>query len=44
MRHGRIAVFDIGAIPAIRRGRIRVIDGTVRPIDGYTAAGMRLGR
>jgi indole-3-pyruvate monooxygenase len=43
MRHGRIAVFDVGAIPAIRAGRIRIVDGNVRPIGGLTPHGVRLG-
>jgi len=38
---GRIPVFDVGAIRAIRRGRIGVIDGNVRPIEGFTEKGVR---
>jgi len=42
-RLGRIAVFDVGAIPEIERGRIEIVDGTVRPIDGFTPGGVVLG-
>ena len=44
MRHGRIAVFDVGAIPAIRARRIHVIDGNAHPIGGFTHQGARLGQ
>ena len=43
MRNGRIAVFDVGAIAAIRAGRIRVVDGNVRPLACFTRDGVRLG-
>lgn len=43
MRHGRIPVFDVGAIAAIRARRIHVIDGNVHPITGFTRHGVRLG-
>ena len=40
-RNGRIPVFDIGAIGAIRRGAIRVIDGNERAIESFTEKGVR---
>jgi indole-3-pyruvate monooxygenase len=42
MRNGRIAVFDVGTISAIRAGRIHVIDGVARPLEGFTATGVQL--
>jgi cation diffusion facilitator CzcD-associated flavoprotein CzcO len=42
-RHGRIPVIDVGAIRAIRRGRIEVIDGVERPLRGFGRDGVRLG-
>lgn len=38
---GRIAVFDQGAIPLIRSGQIRIIDGNVRPIESFSRNGVR---
>ncbi|MEX2207079.1 MAG: NAD(P)/FAD-dependent oxidoreductase [Myxococcota bacterium] len=38
--NGRIPVFDIGAIGAIRRGAIRIIDGNERPIESFTEKGV----
>lgn len=35
--HHRIPVMDVGAIPRIRDGSLRVIDGNVRAIRGLTA-------
>jgi putative flavoprotein involved in K+ transport len=43
MYEHRLPVMDVGAIPRIRDGRIRVIDGNVRPIRGFTPAGVALG-
>lgn len=43
MVKGRVAVFDQGAIPLIRSGTIRIIDGNVRPIRALTAGGVRFG-
>lgn len=40
---GRIPTFDQGAIPKIRSGAIRVIDGNVRPIVAFTTDGVRFG-
>ena len=40
---GRIATFDQGAIPKIRSGEIRVIDGNRRPIEGFVEEGIRFG-
>ena len=40
---GRIATFDQGTIRRIRSGAIRVIDGNVRRLDGFTGEGVRLG-
>jgi len=40
---GRVPVFDVGAIPLIRRGSIGIIDGNVRPLQRLTATGLRLG-
>ncbi len=40
---GRIATFDVGAIAQIRSGAIRVIDGNVRPLEGFTENGVQLG-
>jgi indole-3-pyruvate monooxygenase len=40
---GRIPTFDQGAIPKIRSGAIRVIDGNRRPIECFTEDGMRFG-
>jgi indole-3-pyruvate monooxygenase len=42
-RTGRIPTFDQGAIPLIRGGRIRVIDGNVRPLERFTRRGVVLG-
>jgi hypothetical protein len=41
LKEGRIPVFDRGAIRAIERGRIRVIDGNARKLETLTAAGAR---
>ena len=41
LKEGRIPVFDRGAIRAIRRGRIRVIDGNVRKLETLTPSGVR---
>jgi indole-3-pyruvate monooxygenase len=38
---GRIPVFDVGAIRAIRKGTIRIIDGNARPIERFTEKGVR---
>jgi indole-3-pyruvate monooxygenase len=38
---GRIPTYDVGAVEEIRRGRIRVIDGNRRPIEGFTESGVR---
>ena len=38
---GRIPTFDQGAIPKIRSGAIRAIDGNVRAIVGFTPDGVR---
>jgi indole-3-pyruvate monooxygenase len=40
---GRITTFDQGAIARIRRGDIRIIDGTQHPLHGFSAGGVRLG-
>jgi indole-3-pyruvate monooxygenase len=40
---GRIPTFDVGAIPKIRSGEIRVIDGNQRPIEGFVEDGVRFG-
>lgn len=40
-RYGRIPVLDQGAIRRIRSGAIRIIDGNVRPIEGFTRDGVR---
>lgn len=40
---GRIPTFDVGAIPLIRSGAIRVIDGNERPLEGLAEEGARLG-
>jgi indole-3-pyruvate monooxygenase len=40
---GRIPTFDVGAIPLIRSGAIRVIDGNERPLEGLAAEGALLG-
>jgi hypothetical protein len=40
---GRIPTFDQGAIPKIRSGAIRVIDGNRRPIECFTEEGVRFG-
>ena len=39
--NGRIPVFDIGAIGAIRKGAIRVIDGNERALESFTEKGVR---
>jgi indole-3-pyruvate monooxygenase len=41
--NGRIPVYDVGTADAIRNGRIRVIDGNARPIEGFECDGVRLG-
>ncbi len=40
---GRIPTFDVGAIDEIHSGRIRVIDGNLRPLEGFEEMGVRLG-
>lgn len=40
---GRIPTFDQDAIPKIRSGAIRVIDGNRRPIEAFTEHGIRFG-
>lgn len=40
---GRIATFDQGAIPKIRSGAIRVVDGNAHPLRGLAEDGVRLG-
>jgi indole-3-pyruvate monooxygenase len=40
---GRIPTFDVGAIRHIKSGAIRVIDGNARPIESFTADGVRFG-
>ena len=40
---GRVPVFDQGALPLIRKGKIKIVDGNVYPIRGFTTAGVRLG-
>jgi hypothetical protein len=42
-RKGRIPTFDVGAIPKIRSGAIRVIDGNLRPLECLEEDGVRLG-
>jgi indole-3-pyruvate monooxygenase len=39
--NGRIPVFDVGAIAAIRRGAIGIVDGNVRPIESFSEKGVR---
>lgn len=40
---GRVPVFDQGALPLIRKGKIMIIDGNVRPIRSFTATGVQVG-
>jgi hypothetical protein len=42
-RSGRIPTFDQGAIPKIRSGAIRVIDGNARPIERFRENGIAFG-
>jgi len=42
-RNGRIPTYDVGAIEEIRRGRIHVIDGNERPIEGFEEEALRIG-
>lgn len=37
----RVPVFDIGLVPLLRSGRVRVIDGNVRAIESFTRKGVR---
>jgi cation diffusion facilitator CzcD-associated flavoprotein CzcO len=39
--NGRIPTFDVGAIPAIRSGKLQVIDGNVREIEAVGEGGVR---
>jgi indole-3-pyruvate monooxygenase len=39
---GRIPTFDVGAVPLIQSGAIRVIDGNERPLEGLAEDGAQL--
>ncbi|MCW5890056.1 MAG: NAD(P)/FAD-dependent oxidoreductase [bacterium] len=43
LTRGRVPVFDRGTARAIGEERIGVVDGTARPLRGFTAHGVRLG-
>jgi indole-3-pyruvate monooxygenase len=40
---GRVPVFDQGALPLIRQGKIKIIDGNAYPIRRLTTTGAQLG-
>jgi indole-3-pyruvate monooxygenase len=43
LHHGRIPLFDQGAVARIRSGRIGLVDGHARPLRGFAPEGVRLG-